>query len=297
MSAIATTNNERPVFFEAADEDLFGIVTEPTMTPNGAGLILLEPAIPNRNRFSVRIARRVAALGYHSLRFDYHGAGESTGATDKYLLDRPYVDDVLAAVRCLEENGVDRIALVGTCFGARTALASAVRIPRLRGVVLLATPIRDFERGNPGIEATPTSQYVKRALRPGTLAKLRSPRLRQYAVRVARTKVRAAVRSRGGEASTGPNGVSPRFSEPLAELGARGTPVLLAYGTGDEFHGPFREARPTLSDVLDAPGSRIEERVVPGRIHGLSTLAVQDEVMSLIETWLAELDGVGAHAA
>jgi pimeloyl-ACP methyl ester carboxylesterase len=297
VSAIATTNNERPVFFEAAGEDLFGIITEPTTAPNGAGLILLEPAIPNRNRFSVRLARRVAALGYHSLRFDYHGAGESSGATDKYLLDRPYVDDVLAAVRCLEENGIDRIALVGTCFGARTALASAARIPRLQGLVLLAAPVRDFERGALGIEATPSSQYVKRALRPGTLTKLRSPRLRQYALRVARTKARAAVRPRGRDGSAAPKQVSPLFSEPLAKLGARGTPVLLAYGTGDEFHGPFREARPALSEVLDAPGSRIEEHIVPGRIHGLSTLAVQHEVTSLIETWLAELDGVGAHAA
>ena len=58
-------------------------------------------------------------------------------------LDRPFVDDVLAGVRCLQEHGVREIALAGTCFGARTALASADRIPGLRGVALLAAPVSD----------------------------------------------------------------------------------------------------------------------------------------------------------
>jgi pimeloyl-ACP methyl ester carboxylesterase len=300
MSAIASTAGERPVFFQAAGEDLFGVITEPTAPSNGIGLILLgggDVPAPNRNRLSVRVARRVAALGYHSLRFDYHGVGESTGVTDAYRLGRPFVDDVLGGVRCLEENGIREIALVGTCFGARGALASAVKIPRLRGVILLAAPIRDFEKGTPKLEAIPTSQYLRRGLRPSTLVKLRNPRRRQFAARVARTKLRAAVRSNGGGAAPAQKQVSPRFSEPLAELGARGTPVLLAYGTEDEFYGPFLEARPALAAALDAPGSRIEERLVPGRIHGLTTLAVQDEVTDLIEEWLAGLDGVGARGA
>jgi pimeloyl-ACP methyl ester carboxylesterase len=300
VSAIATTANERPVFFPAAGEDLFGVITEPTTAAKGVGLILLgggDVPAPNRNRLSVRIARRVAALGYHSLRFDYHGVGESTGTTDRYLLDRPFVDDVLAGVRCLEENGVRDVALVGTCFGARGALASAVRIARLHGVVLLAAPIRDFEKGTPKLEAIPTSQFVRRGLRLSALAKLRNPRRRQFAARLARTKLRAAVRSNGRGADAVQERVSPRFFEPLTELGARGTPVLLAYGTDDEFYEPFRQARPSLAAALDAPGSRIEECLVPGRIHGLTTLAVQDEVTNLIETWLAGMDGADARAA
>jgi pimeloyl-ACP methyl ester carboxylesterase len=300
MSAIATTSDERPVYFPGAGEDLFGVITQPTTASKGVGIIFLtggDVPASNRNRLSVRIARRMAAHGYHSLRFDYHGVGESTGATDRYLLGRPFVDDVLAAVSCLEENGVREVALVGTCFGARGALASAVRIPRLHGVVLLAAPIRDFEKGAPKLEAIPTSQYLRRGLRLSTLAKLRNPRRRQFAARVARTKLRAAVRSGGNRATPALQAASPRFAEPLAELGARGVPVLLAYGADDEFYGPFREARPGLTGALDAPGSRIEERVVPGRIHGLTTLAVQDAVTDLIEGWLPELEGAGAQAA
>lgn len=301
MSRPATAGDERPVFFPAAGEDLFGIITEPTDKPKGVAVVLLTggavPA-PNRNRLSVKIARRVAALGYHALRLDYHGVGESTGELDSYRLDRPYADDLLGGVRLLQEQGVSGVVLAGTCFGARTALAAADRIPALHGVALLAPPIRDFEMGVRRIEATPTSRYVKRALSRQAMRGLLDARRRRSYLRVARTKARAAVglsrtvsRARVGDARA----VSPHFSEPLRKLAARRTPVLLAYGTDDEFYGPFRAARSELAAALDAPGARIEERLVPGRIHGLSRLPVQGEVAALIEQWLVGLAGSPAR--
>jgi pimeloyl-ACP methyl ester carboxylesterase len=293
MTPVGSTRDERPVFIPALGEELFGIITEPTVEPNGIGLVLLAggtvPA-PNRNRLSVRIARRVAALGFHTLRFDYRGVGESTGVTDSYRLDRPFVDDALAAVRCFEENGVRDIVLAGTCFGARTALATAARVPGLRGVALLAPPIRDFEMGTLPIEATPTSTYVKKAFRMRNVRGLLDPQRRRTYARIARTKLRAGVRSGGARLGPARGVASPAFAEPFAELGPRGTPVLLAYGTEDEFYDMFREARHELAATLDAPGSRIEVQLVPGEIHGLSRLAVQDEVTRLIVEWLAGLN-------
>lgn len=295
MIEMATTHNERPVFFSAGAEDLFGIITEPTAEPRNVALILLTggavPA-PNRNRLSVRIARRVAALGFHTLRFDYRGVGESTGVTESYRLDRPFAEDVLAGVRCLEAQGIQGFALAGTCFGARTALASVDRISRLRGVALLAPPVRDFEMGTVAIEAKPTAHYVKRALRLRTMRRLLDPDRRRLYGRMARTKLSAVARSSRVVPGPARDEVSPRFAEPLAQLASRGVPVLLAYGSDDEFYGPFREARPKLAALLEVPGARVEERLVPGRIHGLSRLAVQDEVANLIEDWLPRLDGV-----
>jgi uncharacterized protein len=298
VSAVATSREERPVFFRAAGEDLFGIITEPTARSNGLGLVFVPggvAAAPNRNRLSVRIARRIASLGFHALRFDYHGVGESSGEIESYRLDQPFVEDVLAAVRCLHDHGVQEIALTGTCFGARTALAAADRIPRLRGVALLAPPVHDFEMGTPAIEATPMSDYLRRAFSRGALLDLLDARRRRRYLRVARTKMRAVLPSRRALPPAGrrtARGVSPRFSEPLAGLAARGTPVLLAYGTEDEFYGPFCDLRPELATTLDVPGSRIDERMVPGRIHGFSRLAVQDAVATLLEEWLAGLVGV-----
>jgi pimeloyl-ACP methyl ester carboxylesterase len=282
MSVVATATEERPVFFSAAGNDLFGIVTEPTREPKGVALVFLTGGafIPatNRNRLSVRIARSVAALGYHSLRLDYHGVGESGGEIELYRLDRPFVDDVLAAASCLRERGVPEIVLAGTCFGARTALAAAERTPGLRGVVLLAPPIRDFELDTPAGGAGPGPAPAPARQRRGLAARGR---------RLYRRAFRRRRRAWSAE------GASPRFLDPLARLARSGTPVLLAYGTEDKFH----EMRPKLAGILEVPGSQIDERIVPGRIHGLTTLAVQDAVATLIEEWLAGLDPVASPEA
>ena len=296
MTVTATTQEERPIFFRAAGEELFGIITEPTAKANGIGLILLSgggvPAT-SRNRLAVRIARRAAALGYHTLRFDYHGVGESTGVSGAYRLDRPFVEDVLGAVRCLEEQGIGEVILSGECFGARTALASAPRIPRLRGLALFAIPTRDFEMGSERVQETSMSTYVQRAFRLRTVRELFSASRRRDFARIARAKLNGMAESagtRGGPAER----VSPHFAEPFAEVGTRGVPVLLGYGADDEFYHRFREVRSQLADTLDAPGSKIDERVLSGEIHGLSRLDVQDEIADVMESWLASLAGSGA---
>ena len=295
MSATATASHERPVYFPAAGEDLFGIITEPTTTPNGIGVVLISGgAVPatNRNRLWVRIAREVAALGFHTLRFDFHGVGESTGVIDRYRLDRPCADDVIGAVRCLEEHGIDEFVLVGECFGARSALASVGQISGLRGIIALAAPPVDGEMDTERIQNTPMTKYVQRTFRLRTVRELfRASRRRDF-VRIGRAKLQWLVSPRGTVVGADQH-VSANFSRPLAELCAQGTPVLLVYGTDDREYAYFSEDRAHLADILDAPGSTIDERVMPGQIHGLSRLSVQDNVADLVETWLASLVDAG----
>jgi uncharacterized protein len=296
VSAVATTSEERPVYIPSAGDDLFGIITEPVGEPKGTALVLLAggqimPAT-HRNGLWVRIARRVAALGYHALRLDYHGVGESGGESERQRLDRPFVDDVLAGVRCLQEQGVREIALAGTCFGARTALASADRIQGLRGVALLTAPVTDAT----WIEGSPTSHYLRRAFTARAVRGLLDAPSRHLYLSIARTKMRATLRSSRrllpGATRGNPSAVSPLFSDPLAKLAARGTPVLLAYGMEDRLYRWFRKARPELAGVLDAPGARIEERLIDGATHDLSRLAAQDAVASMIEEWIVRLDAI-----
>ena len=86
----AGAGEESPVFFKAANHQLFGILTEPTGDPLGTVVIPLSgggtPLSTNRNRFSVRLCREVARLGFHALRFDYHGIGESEGQVAPFEL-------------------------------------------------------------------------------------------------------------------------------------------------------------------------------------------------------------------
>lgn len=137
-----------PVFFPAGGERLFGVFTAPSGDAHGTAVTMLTGGgyitSTHRNRLYVRLARRLAGLGYHSMRFDYRGTGESTGTIDGFLLDQPFVEDVLGAVEWVEGQGVVRHVLVGSCFGARTALAAADHVSGLDSAVLLSAPVRDI---------------------------------------------------------------------------------------------------------------------------------------------------------
>src|SRR5688572_5780835 len=101
MSREATTADEILAFIPAEDAQLFGVLTQPTVEPNGLCVIILLGGIfnlsVNRNRLTVRIARRLASQGYHVLRLDQHGVGESSGTVTESRLDKPWVEDVTAA--------------------------------------------------------------------------------------------------------------------------------------------------------------------------------------------------------
>jgi pimeloyl-ACP methyl ester carboxylesterase len=308
MSRLPTTREETPFFVHAGGEDIFGVLTAPTVEPRGiAALVLTGGAFvgaTNRNRVSVRIARDLAAMGFHAVRMDYHGVGDSTGDIDTYPLDRPFVEDILPAVLLMQERGVDRCVFVGTtCFGARTALSTAAKVPNVSGVVLLAAPIRDYPNSvNP--DATPTQHYVRRALSPRTLATLRDPAKRRQYATTARWKAGSAAgrlrsRLRSGEPALVADGMSSTFYGPLAELAERRVPVLIGYGLEDRFYSEFLEARakPRLGRLLDAPGSRIELRTVEGSIHALRRISAQDAMVALTTDWLAEIhEGVSRAA-
>ena len=160
---------ETATFFPGPDGNaLFGVLTTPTGPANGLTLVMLQGGawIPSmgRNAVSTRIAREQAARGFRAFRFDYHGVGESVGDPPTFRMDNLFVDDLRAAVDWLRTQGCSDFVLMGTCFGARTALAGAPSIPGVRGCALYPPPIRDFAPGQ-GWVTRPTSWYLSRALR------------------------------------------------------------------------------------------------------------------------------------
>lgn len=138
------TVRECAVFFRAGSEDLFGILAEPPSpkTPDLAVVILGEgvPAgMRGQNAVLARLARAVAHAGYASFRFDYHGVGESTGMAPHVRRDMPFLDDLDAALAWLRTQGHRRFLIVGSCFGAQTALLAVPDRPEIiSGVALLS---------------------------------------------------------------------------------------------------------------------------------------------------------------
>jgi len=294
---------ERPVHFRAGPHTLFGVLTEP---PNGGGDVGVVLAMggayvaaPNRNRLSVRMARALAAWGCRTIRFDYHGVGESTGTIDGYWLDRPFVEDLVGAVDVLRSAGVRRIILIGSCFGARTILAAADRVPELAGAMLISTPVRDFQMGDnvPDQYARDLSvpELLGKALRSHVWRNLFAPGTPQAFLRSRRLITRTAVLKlarllRGPRGDGRARGVSDRFRAGLVHLHARRTPLLFLYGQEENFYEEFERARRgELRDLLTGPEGTVTVEIVEGVVHGFTTLAVQEQVMARGLSWVQTL--------
>ena len=293
MSRVATSHQEVPFFAAAPEGDVFGIVTRATVVPNGKVVVLLQGGSwipsPGRNRMWALLARRLAGLGYHAVRLDYHGVGESAGHFENYQLDRPFVDDVAAVVSWLGERaGLREFVLVGTCFGARTALASVGRIPGLAGLALVPPPVRDWAMGEQYV-SYPISWYARRALRRRALARLLDRDHRKAYLALAARKLRHALGRRGGRTPRS-SLVSPHFLEHMAEAVELEVPMLLVYGERDLFYEDFQRAEAgRLGELLRRAGELVNLQVVEGTVHGFTHGDVQDQVIEVLEDWLGQV--------
>ena len=303
-----TTQDETLLFFPAGDESLFGIFTRPTVEPLGIAVIVLPGGgggTTNRNGISVRLCRRLAAEGYHALRFDYHGIGESTGVVEQFRVDEPFVEDLAGAVRWVRAQGIEQIVLFGNCFGARTALSYAPEVEGLKGIALGSPGPRDFAMG----ERTSTRlaiewslwDYVAKGLRPQNVRELFDPKRRAKAARILRTKRKALVakvkRRLGMAVEHDPRlvPISPLFLEPLEALVAKQVPVLFIYGEEDDFYAEFERARSgRLGKILARAGRTVEIRTLAGEVHGFARTKAQGPVIDVVSEWLSEQRAAGA---
>lgn len=297
-----TTHDETLLYFPAGEETLFGIFTRPTVDPLGIAVIVLPGGgggTTNRNGISVRLCRRLAAEGYHSLRFDYHGIGESTGIVEQFRVDEPFTEDLEGAVRWVEAQGIDKIVLFGNCFGARTALSYAPEVAGLVGVAMGSPGPRDFAMG----ERTSTRlaiewsfrDYVVKALNPKTARELLDPKVRAKARRAVKTKWAALVNKVKGrlgmkvtqDARLVP--ISPLFLEPLEALVEREVPILFIYGEEDDFYQEFLRAKAgKLGKILARGNGSVDVRTLPGEVHGFARTRAQGPVIDVVSEWLAD---------
>lgn len=86
-------------------------------------------------------ACRFAEAGLPTLRFDYHGTGDSIGADDDGGRVQAWLDSVRLAVEALRTHtGVEKVTLVGFRLGALLAAAAAESLENIDGLALVAAP-------------------------------------------------------------------------------------------------------------------------------------------------------------
>lgn len=292
-NAPTITFEETPAFIPAGDDVLFGILTSPTGPARGTTVVLLNagawiPAV-GKNRLWVRLARRLAEDGYHVLRFDYHGVGESTGTVDAYALDSIFERDLASAVGWLGDRGMDRVVLAGWCFGARLGLMCAPRIPGVEGLIALSLLIVESE--GVVLDGGANPPVLKRAFKREAIRRMLHKQYRGIYWRVAKGQIRRIVSKLALTTRLSGRGVdrwaSRGFLKDMKATIADGVGVLAVFGSDEPFYEYFQEARAgALGKLLDEAGSLVSVEVLGRDIKRLVQVPDQDALIDMMPTYV-----------
>jgi hypothetical protein len=121
-------------------------------------------------RFSVVLARRLAAKGIASLRMDFAGLGDSVlGPDDRegHLFATDRRADFSAAVDGLIQLGFQQVAAFGLCSGAYHAIAAAEADPRISLLAMINLPTFSWQQDDPVDLSLPTQYRSSASYRQG----------------------------------------------------------------------------------------------------------------------------------
>jgi exosortase A-associated hydrolase 1 len=158
--------DEQPLTFACQGEQLVGILS-PAAAPATRGVLVVVGGPQYRagsHRQFTLLARQLAAHGIPTLRFDYRGMGDSSGAARHFeMVD----EDLRAAIDAFQAAvpGLREVVLWGLCDGAAAALYYAHRDARVVGLVLL----NPWARSAAGLARATLRHYYWQRLRDPAL--------------------------------------------------------------------------------------------------------------------------------
>ncbi len=127
MGCLGQYMNEHPISFLSDSKWLTGIIHKPTGAVaecQGKGVLIVVGGPQTRvgsHRQFLLLARYLAGKGYHVMRFDYHGMGDSEGAIDSFF---NATNDIENALEQFQTHCpiIDNISLWGLCDAASAIL-------------------------------------------------------------------------------------------------------------------------------------------------------------------------------
>ncbi len=254
-------------FFVPAARDLAAMAAYPSDGELREPAIVLFAGDDSRNRVGVLrdAARALADLGHPVMRFDYPGIGMSP--TEK--MDKRWDLLPIALEACVwfrEQTGLSRLALGGTCLGARAVLAVGAREPSVASVVGMGCPIRPRKRVNPRVRA---GIVAIDAIGPRVVSKF---------TRGARTRDRGVGWEKG-------------LIEDIT-CAAEHAVVSFLYGGEDEYYGDF-DALIASGDLPPGVAEVLRVRVLEGeQLRGLMSVEHHSWVREQFVDALASLESV-----
>jgi alpha/beta superfamily hydrolase len=129
-----------PFYFGPSQRRLFGAYhPPPPETDRDVGVVLCYPAgqeyIRSHQAF-LQLALRLSAAGFHTLRFDFSGCGDSAGSFEQARLADWKEDAVTALCELQEGSAAAQTCLIGLRLGASLATLVAAEQGGLEGLVI-----------------------------------------------------------------------------------------------------------------------------------------------------------------
>lgn len=277
-----------PLDFTVNGETLRGILHEPEGAAPGPIVVFLHGWAGSRlgpHRMFVHFARRLAAAGCPSLRFDFRGRGDSEGGTMQATI-RSMVADAGAAIDAVTDRMPRRkVVLLGICSGCKVAIACAAGDPRVGGLALWSAEPMGPMRASAAVggkSAQALRAYGRKLLRLETWRKLLTLSV----------NVRLVGKAVAGREQAGRDEIRDE-TRWLAQLRDYTGPALLVYGANDP---ETRVAKPGYTTLFQKANIPHEVHELAGANHSFYSLARERDVMEVTEQWLRLNFKFGADA-
>jgi alpha/beta superfamily hydrolase len=161
-----------PILFGDSKAPLFGALHEPLESKARSHGVLLCPPIAQeyvRTHWAMRqLALSLTRAGFHCMRFDWCGVGDSAGELRDASLTRWQADAALAAQELRDGSGVRRLSIIGLRFGGAVAALAARDITPAK--VVLWDPVLDghayveeLAALHAAVVATPNRYWIARS--------------------------------------------------------------------------------------------------------------------------------------
>jgi len=293
---------------------LHGMLHEPdARIARGVCVLLLSPGIKGRvgpHRLYLNMSDRLVGMGFHVLRFDFTGLGDSEGSIDEGLLadvynsiqSGRYVGDSVAAMDWMtRECGVDRFVGSGLCGGSITALLAGAGDHRMRSMLALSIPtVLDGGEANWGRFATDRQLagirrgYISRLVKPDAWRRLLTGKTnyrtlgRSLRAALPGTPKESPAAVASVESAAAPaDDTNPEFAPAFLRFLRSKRPMLLVFSGGDRLQWDFEEKFVARNrSQLQRLASYYEVRTIANANHILSDPAWVRELLELAAGWL-----------
>jgi alpha/beta superfamily hydrolase len=264
------------------------------------------------------MADQFVNLGFHVLRFDFYGLGDSEGELQEEMLADlygsiqvgRYVADTQSAMNWLQnEFDLHEFVLGGLCGGAITGLLAGKNDARVLGLLALGIPVildstnidkRQFLTDG---QINRLGQgYMKRLFNVKSWLRLLTFQSDYKLIwkivkkRFFKRKNTTTTNSDNSEYNA-PDNTNPLFASSFFEMTSRGGKLIFIFSGADRLDWEYEEkfARKHQDSIKGLGKNAFSLHTIPNANHILSRKEWQDEMMQLSNKWL--LNNIAADRA